>query len=204
LDEQLSGKIICIQDDYAVGPIDNIYEEAGITVDVFAGEDETITQSDPELLQEGTNFHRLLEFLIPDSGNQAKPPMPSEQELMNWMGVDLQQTKDLIVRAKTVLETSELKPYLTSGEWITAWNELDIATAEGKGYRIDRLVEFDNHFAILDYKLSIPPEGSPLHQKYLAQLRVYQTQLSRIREDKPIKAYLVSAAGKLVEIKAAQ
>jgi len=30
LDEQLSGKIICIQDDYAVGPIDNIYEEAGI------------------------------------------------------------------------------------------------------------------------------------------------------------------------------
>jgi ATP-dependent helicase/nuclease subunit A len=161
-------------------------------------------EPDPELLQEGTNFHRLLEFLIPDSGNQAKPPMPSEQELMNWMGVDLQQAKDLIVRAKTVLETSELKPYLTSGEWITAWNELDIATAEGKGYRIDRLVEFDNHFAILDYKLSIPPEGSPLHQKYLAQLRVYQTQLSRIREDKPIKAYLVSAAGKLVEIKAAQ
>jgi len=30
LDEQLSGKIICIQDDYAVGPIDNIYDEAGI------------------------------------------------------------------------------------------------------------------------------------------------------------------------------
>jgi ATP-dependent helicase/nuclease subunit A len=161
-------------------------------------------EPDPELLQEGTNFHRLLEFLIPDSGNQAKPPMPSEQELMNWMGVDQEQAKDLIVRAKTVLETSELKPYLTSGEWITAWNELDIATAEGKGYRIDRLVEFEDHFAILDYKLSIPPEGSPLHQKYLAQLRVYQTQLSRIREDKPSKAYLVSAAGKLVEIKAAQ
>jgi ATP-dependent helicase/nuclease subunit A len=159
-------------------------------------------EPDPELLQEGTNFHRLLEFLIPDSGNQAKPPMPSEQELMNWMGVDQEQAKDLIVRAKTVLETSELKPYLTSGEWITTWNELDIATAEGKGYRIDRLVEFEDHFAILDYKLSIPPEGSPLHQKYLAQLRVYQTQLSRIREDKPSKAYLVSAAGKLVEMNA--
>jgi ATP-dependent helicase/nuclease subunit A len=159
-------------------------------------------EPDPELLQEGTNFHRLLEFLIPDSGNQAKPPMPSEQELMNWMGVDQEQAKDLIVRAKTVLETSELKPYLTSGEWITAWNELDIATAEGKGYRIDRLVEFEDHFAILDYKLSIPPEGSLLHQKYLAQLRVYQTQLSRIREDKPSKAYLVSAAGKLVEMNA--
>lgn len=176
--------------------------EAGITVDVFAGEDETITQSDSELLQEGTNFHRLLEFLIPDSGNQAKPPMPSEQELINWMSIDQEQAKDLILRAKTILETSELKPYLALGEWVAAWNELDIATVEGKGYRIDRLIEFEDHFAILDYKLSIPQKGSPLHQKYLAQLQIYQTQLSRIREDKPSKAYLVSAAGELVEMNA--
>ena len=159
-------------------------------------------EPDPELLQEGTNFHRLLEFLIPDSGNQAKPPMPSEQELINWMSIDQEQAKDLIVRAKTVLATSELKPYLALGEWVAAWNELDIATAEGKGYRIDRLVEFDDHLAILDYKLSIPQKGSPLHQKYLAQLQIYQTQLSRIREDKPSKVYLVSAAGELVEMNA--
>jgi ATP-dependent helicase/nuclease subunit A len=161
-------------------------------------------EPDPELLQEGTNFHRLLEFLIPDSGNQAKPPMPSEQELINWMGIDQEQAKDLILRAKTVLATSELKPYLALGEWVAAWNELDIATADGKGYRIDRLVEFDDHLAILDYKLSIPQKGSLLHQKYLAQLQIYQAQLSRIREDKPSKAYLVSATGELVEINATQ
>ncbi|NQW70128.1 MAG: DNA helicase UvrD, partial [Betaproteobacteria bacterium] len=159
-------------------------------------------EPDPELLQEGTNFHRLLEFLIPDSGNQAKPSMPSEQELINWMGIDQEQAKGIILRAKTVLATSELKPYIALGEWVAAWNELDIATAEGKGYRIDRLVEFDDHLAILDYKLSIPQKGSLLHQKYLAQLQIYQTQLSRIREDKPSKAYLVSAAGELVEMNA--
>jgi ATP-dependent helicase/nuclease subunit A len=159
-------------------------------------------EPDPELLQEGTNFHRLLEFLIPDSGNQAKPPMPSEQELINWMDIDQAQAKDLILRAKTVLATSELKPYIALGEWVAAWNELDIATADGKGYRIDRLVEFDDHLAILDYKLSIPQKGSLLHQKYLAQLQIYQAQLSRIREDKPSKAYLVSATGELVEINA--
>ncbi len=30
LDEQLNGRVICIHDDYAVGPIDNIYEPSGI------------------------------------------------------------------------------------------------------------------------------------------------------------------------------
>jgi ATP-dependent helicase/nuclease subunit A len=157
--------------------------------------------SDPEILQEGTNFHKLLEFLTPDSGNQAKPPMPSEQELMNWLGINQESAQLLRNQAQAVLEASELKRYLSSGEWITAWNELDIATAEGKGYRIDRLVEFDDHLAILDYKLNIPSEDSPLHQKYLTQLRIYQNELSRIRKDKSNKAYLVSAAGKLVEIK---
>jgi ATP-dependent helicase/nuclease subunit A len=128
--------------------------------------------------------------------------MPSEQELMNWLGINQESAQQLRNQAQAVLEASELKRYLSSGEWITAWNELDIATAEGKGYRIDRLVEFDDHLAILDYKLNIPPEDSPLHQKYLTQLRIYQNELSRIRKDKPNKAYLVSAAGKLMEIKA--
>ena len=176
------------------------YIEAGVTVEVFAGEEESIAEPDPEILQEGTNFHKLLEFLIPDSGNQAKPPMPSEQELMNWLSINQESAQQLRNQAQVVLEASELKRYLSSGEWITAWNELDIATAEGKGYRIDRLVEFDDHLAILDYKLNIPAEGSSLHQKYLMQLRIYQNELSRIRKDKPNKAYLVSSTGALLEI----
>jgi ATP-dependent helicase/nuclease subunit A len=61
-------------------------------------------------------------------------------------------------------------------------------------------VEFDDHLAILDYKLNIPPEGSPLHQKYLTQLRIYQNELSRIRKDKPNKAYLVSSQGVLKQV----
>ena len=41
-------------------------------------------QPDPEILEEGTNFHKLLEFLVPDSNTPNKPPLPSEQEVMNW------------------------------------------------------------------------------------------------------------------------
>ena len=127
--------------------------------------------------------------------------MPSEQEMMNWLGIDQEQAKTLITHAKTVLEAPALKPYLTSGQWIQAWNELDIASEAGKSYRMDRLVELDDHLVILDYKLTIPKEGSEKYEKYRAQLQNYQAELTRIRQDKPNKAYLISSKGEMVEVK---
>jgi ATP-dependent helicase/nuclease subunit A len=173
--------------------------ESGLTVESTLAAVEN--EPDPEILDEGTNFHKLLEFLTPDSANQIKPPMPSEQEIMNWLSVDQEQAQRLVMRTQTVLEASALKPYLTSGDWIQAWNELDIASKEGKSYRMDRLVELDDHLAIIDYKLTIPKEGSEKYEKYRAQLKNYQAELTRIREDKPNKAYLISSHGEIVEVK---
>jgi ATP-dependent helicase/nuclease subunit A len=166
-------------------------------VEVFSNQAEQADEPDPEILDEGTHFHKLLEFLVPDSGSQIKPPMPSEAEVMNWLGVDQTHAQQVIERARTVLDASVLKPYLASDQWIAAWNELDIASKEGKSYRIDRLVEFADHLAILDYKLTIPDVGSERYAKYREQLKNYQAELSRIRQDRPNKAYLVSAAGKI-------
>ena len=127
--------------------------------------------------------------------------MPSEQELMNWLAVDQEHAKALLTRASKVLETPELKRYLTSGEWLQAWNELDIASKEGKSYRMDRLVEFDDHLAIIDYKLTIPEVGSEKYEKYRKQLQGYQAELARIRKDKLNKAYLISSKGEIVEVR---
>jgi len=66
---------------------------------------------------------------------------------------------------------------------------------------MDRLVELDDHLAIIDYKLTIPKEGSEQYEKYRAQLKNYQAELTRIREDKPNKAYLISSKGEMVEVK---
>ena len=163
--------------------------------------EQTKEEPDPEILEEGTNFHKLLEFLTADSSKTQTSPMPSEQEVMNWLNVDQEHAQRLIARTKKVLETAELKPYLTSGQWIQAWNELDIASEEGKSYRMDRLVEFDDHFAIIDYKLTIPEVGSEKYEKYRKQLQGYQAELTRIRKDKPNKAYLISSKGEIVEVK---
>jgi ATP-dependent helicase/nuclease subunit A len=161
---------------------------------------QAIEQPDPEILEEGTHFHRLLEFLTVHSGTRVKVPMPSEPELMNWLGIDQAQAKKLMERVQLVLDTPVLKPYLTEGQWIQAWNELDVADQQGRGYRIDRLVEFDDHLAILDYKLTIPAEGSEAYNKYRTQLNNYKVELGRIREDKPAKAYLISAKGEIKEV----
>lgn len=158
-------------------------------------------EPDPEILEEGTNFHKLLEFLTPDSANQAKPAMPSEQELMNWLSIDQAAAAKLIAHTQKVLTTPELKRYLTSGEWIQAWNELDIVSEQGKNYRMDRLVELNDHLAIIDYKLTIPKEGSEKYEMYRKQLQGYQAELTRIRKDKPNKAYLISSKGEIVEVK---
>jgi ATP-dependent helicase/nuclease subunit A len=177
--------------------------ESGATVQAAVQPTPTAVENepDPEILEEGTNFHKLLEFLTPDSSNPAKPRMPSEQEIMNWLSVDQEQAQRLVVRTQTVLEAPALKHYLTSGQWIAAWNELDIASQEGKSYRMDRLVELDDHLAIIDYKLTIPKEGGEMYEKYRKQLQGYQAELTRIRKDKPNKAYLISSKGEIVELK---
>jgi ATP-dependent helicase/nuclease subunit A len=66
---------------------------------------------------------------------------------------------------------------------------------------MDRLVELDDHLAIIDYKLTIPEPNSEKYEKYRKQLLGYQTELTRIRKDKPNKAYLISSKGKMVEVK---
>ena len=173
--------------------------EAGNTIKGVETEQEKMP--DPEILEEGTHFHKLLEFLTLDSNKTQSTSMPSEQELMNWLGVDQAHAQKVIERTKTVLASAELSPYLTSGQWIAAWNELDIVSEEGKSFRMDRLVELDDHLAILDYKLTIPEVGSEKYEKYRVQLKNYQAELDRIRKDKPNKAYLISSTGKIHEVK---
>jgi ATP-dependent helicase/nuclease subunit A len=174
--------------------------ESGALAIATKAKEQALAQPDPEILEEGTHFHKLLEFLTTHSGSQVVASMPSEQELMDWLGIDQERAKKLMERVQLVMDAHILKPYLTDNHWIQAWNEIDIADEQGKSYRIDRLVEFDDHLAILDYKLTIPDAGSEAHSKYRIQLNNYKQELGRIRPDKPTKAYLISAKGEIREI----
>jgi ATP-dependent helicase/nuclease subunit A len=172
--------------------------ETGNTVPVFHGVAlSEQDQTDPELLEEGVHFHKVLEHLTDQTGVHHTQQQMTVQELAQWLDLDQSQAQKALERALRVMSTETLKKYLCSGEWLQAWNEMDLINTEGHSFRLDRLVEFDDHLAILDYKLTIPEKGTEQLLKYQMQLKNYQTELTRIRPDKPNKAYLVSATGQI-------
>ncbi|WP_255533565.1 exodeoxyribonuclease V subunit beta [Polynucleobacter sp. es-MAR-4] len=171
--------------------------ESGMTLEVFQGDDSAPDNS--KILEEGVHFHRLLEHLAHQTGATSPEPMSADQ-IARWLGIGHELASKALDQANTVLNTQELQPYLTANQWVQAWNEIDVVSLDGRSFRLDRLVEFDDHLAILDYKLTIPEAGSEAHSKYRAQLNNYKQELTRIRPDKPAKAYLISAKGELKEM----
>jgi ATP-dependent helicase/nuclease subunit A len=171
--------------------------ESGVTLEVF--QDDGGTPDNSKILEEGVHFHRLLEHLTHQTG-AASPESMSADQIARWLGISNEAANKALDQATTVLNTQELQQYLIANQWAQAWNEIDVVSLDGRSFRLDRLVEFDDHLAILDYKLTIPEEGSEAHNKYRAQLNNYKQELARIRPDKPAKAYLISAKGKIAEI----
>ena len=170
----------------------------------------TEPEIDPRILEDGVYFHALLECCTLQSGGTAAD-LPSLTHTMNWFGIDEARATLALSRAKTVLQTDTLKPYLLDGNWIQAWNEIDVlisadvtqeAGENSKTIhtRFDRLVEFADRLVILDYKLSLPKEGDHKSALYQKQLQQYATGLQGLRNDKPIAAYLVSAEGELLQL----
>jgi len=167
---------------------------------------------DPRILEDGVYFHALLECCTLQSGATAAD-LPNLSQAMNWFGIDEARATLALSRAKTVLQTDALKPYLLDGNWMQAWNEIDILIPAVESQlmpdeqvsktihtRFDRLIEFADRLVILDYKLTLPNEGDSKKALYQNQLQQYVNGLKRIRMDKPIEAYLVSAAGELLQV----
>jgi ATP-dependent helicase/nuclease subunit A len=177
-----------------------------------AVEDSVESEIDPRILEDGVYFHALLECCTLQTGS-AISDLPSLAHAMNWFGIDEARATLALSRAKAVLETEALKPYLLNGDWIQAWNEIDVLMTADENEsipnvhnkktihtRFDRLVEFADRLVILDYKLSLPKEDDRKSALYQKQLQQYASGLQRIRNDKPIEAYLVSAAGELLQL----
>jgi ATP-dependent helicase/nuclease subunit A len=171
--------------------------ESGLTLEIF--QDDSSTPDNSKILEEGVHFHQLLEHLTLQTG-AAKPEVMSTEQISGWLGISHESASKALNQATTVLNTQELAQYLTENQWVQAWNEIDVVSLDGKSFRLDRLVEFDDHLAILDYKLTIPDESSEAYTKYRKQLQGYQSELKRIRQDKPSRAYLISAKGDLKEV----
>ena len=157
------------------------------------------SKPNPEILALGTWVHWLLE-------QTTQQPITSEisteflQKLSAGQKAPMAITDKAIPIVKKILNAAHLKDYFYGQHIVAVWNELEIVDREGVLFKIDRLVELDNEFVILDYKLTIPEEGTDFFKKYQNQLNNYQILVHKIRQDKPVRALLVDQHANVKEI----
>lgn len=162
-------------------------------------DEELITPEQQKVIDLGVAFHTIMEHVM-RMGIRQVEDLPSGDELVSWLNIDPNLIIDARRCAVNVLSSNFAEKFFFSSEIQGAWEELDIASSDGRLLRIDRLIELPNQLLILDYKLSIPEVTHELYQKYQLQMATYRQCVSKLRPDKEVKSYLLSGKGELLEM----
>lgn len=100
--------------------------------------------------------------------------------------------------ARHLLTVPEVRPFFDPVQVRQAWNELEIAEADGHVRRADRVVLFDDAVWVLDYKSGDPePE---LLADYHRQVAAYRRLLTPMFAPRPVRGALIFADGRVVEV----
>ena len=151
------------------------------------------------ILKLGTAFHAVLEYIF-KTGLATPSDLPAAEELAGQLNMSL--TIAIEIRGKVVqmLANRKVQELVFDSGIKHSWEELDIVAADGRLMRVDRLLETDDALVILDYKLALSNIDEEIFTEYREQLAGYRHALSQLRDDKPIKAFLVSADGDVHEL----
>ena len=147
----------------------------------------------------GVAFHLVMEHVMRLSLNHVNQ-LPSTEALMSWLNLPRHLALDARACAQTTLQSDSTQQFFFNPDILERWSELDISDSDGRLLRIDALVEYPDRLLIIDYKLSIPEPDTELFKKYQKQMSVYQSAVRALRSDKPIKSYLISAQGEVLEL----
>ena len=101
-------------------------------------------------------------------------------------------------QVQAILAAPHLQDFFDPARYCRAWNEIDVVLADGSSGRIDRLVERDDGWWVLDYKSGALDA---------ARLDAYRDQLSRYREavsamfpGQPVRCVLVFGNAQRLDI----
>lgn len=155
---------------------------------------------DRDLKELGTAVHLILEHFSEIGGGQDSVVLPAANHLAVQLGIPSQLAEQARQFATNILNSQDLQNLIGNREEITSWSELDLIDQQGRLFRVDRLIEKKEELLILDYKLTIPHASSDQYASYRAQLANYKKLIARLREDKPIKTYLVDGGGRVAEV----
>ncbi len=113
-------------------------------------------------------------------------------------GFDEAEYRQVLPVAERLLAATVLQRFFDPAQHRRAWNEVEVASADGLLRRIDRLVEFEEAVWVLDYKSS--GRDSARLADYERQLRDYCAAVSAIFPGRPVRGALVFADAVLVEV----
>lgn len=144
----------------------------------FWGEmDEDGDSKDNKAASFGILVHRLLSMI--DTEDELESALG---QLKRTANIGMEEIDAASILVKNLVRNEEIKKWFTPGLKIK--NEAAIIKESGKSIRPDRIVYFEDHIDVIDYKTGIEREE---HHK---QIMEYQAQISEL-EDLPVKAHLI-------------
>ncbi len=159
---------------------------------------------DETAARHGELVHALLERVTryPD----AFAALPDVPTVLRWFPVPAAgapQAKEMwhtqagaaVEAVRTMLAAPALRPLFLPESALSARNEVELYDARGRLLRIDRLVEFEDHVVIVDYKLRLLDQE---RAAYGAQLARYVAAVRPMFPGKRIEAGLATADGEWI------
>ncbi|MBV8501269.1 MAG: UvrD-helicase domain-containing protein [Paucibacter sp.] len=142
----------------------------------------------------GEAMHRVLEWAT-GTGREAEPLAAAAAQMY---GLDAAQRERLLKGVQAILTSEECKPFFDAANLEWMGNEVPICF-EGHDLRLDRLVKRAGCWWVLDYKLASRPE---CQVEYQEQMRRYVAAVRELQPGEPVRAALITAQGRVVEIDA--
>ncbi len=140
----------------------------------------------------------ILVHAILERRTEACPEALADGDWWRTLGHTDAEMKRASVVAERLLAAPALRRFFDPACYRRAWNEMEIAGESGTVGRIDRLVEDDEAFWVLDYKSSGPE--TPRLDEYRAQVVAYCRAVAAIMGDKPVRGTLIFADASTLQI----
>ena len=100
--------------------------------------------------------------------------------------------------AERILAAPDLQRFFDPAQYRRAWNEVEVIGIDGALQRIDRLVEFDSGYWVLDYKSS----GSSTErlEEYRKQVTTYCRAIEAVFGGRSVRGVLIFSDASLIEL----
>ena len=147
----------------------------------------------------GERFGILLHALLERRTEEGEGGLSSVSD--DWwraLGFGPAEFRRALAVAERLLALPIAQRYFDPAQYRRAWNEVEIGDGQGGVLRLDRLVERDDGYYVLDYKSSA--SDTPRLPEYRAQVAAYCQVLAGAFPARPVRGALLFADGILLEL----